>query len=159
MKRAEFEREIIAGGDECGVAGEFAAAEGWCYSEAFGELVGLVEEAGVAGRGPTGGGVGTAGGGGFLKDIKIAEAEAAVDDRVPRVQASGGVPIGDGFAMAAAVVEPVAEGGVGAGIAGIGSESVAEDRLLFKACRDSVVAGGAGGGAKMGADDRGLITD
>ncbi|GAB4004729.1 hypothetical protein GCM10029992_50580 [Glycomyces albus] len=70
------------------------------------ELVGLVEQAGVVGCG--GAGVFVPGGGaaGVALDVVCGDTEVAKDDRV--AGRGGGLPCGDGFAVAARGVQPVA---------------------------------------------------
>ena len=80
VKRAEFDAEVVAAGNEREVFFEGAQTFGGGFAEAFAELVAFVEEAGVGGGEAAGAFVGGAGLGGLFMDVKVTDAEVAPDD-------------------------------------------------------------------------------
>ena len=128
--------------DETRDGARVRAGAGGRDAEAFPELVALVEQPGIARARAESALVGGAGCGWMRQNVEIADAEIAPRDRVVGFEFYGALPKRDRLAMAAAIIEQIAEIKRRAGIARIGGDGVPQDRDLLQPRGKAIVGRG-----------------
>lgn len=132
IEGAKFHAEIIAQADKAEMFLQLAQASRGFFAEPFPKLVALKEEARIGGIGLGGAVICAQGFGRPVADVKVSKAEIAPNDGVTWIELNAAFPKPDGFFVAAAVVEQVAEVIGRAGVARIGGHRRLEDGDLLE---------------------------
>src|SRR5437868_6796299 len=121
------------------MAEQFAQALAGIFAEAFPELVAFEEQTGIMWVGAEGAFVGGAGPGRLLQNIEVTDAEVAPGDGVARLEFYAMLPKCDGGAMAAAIIEEIAEKKGSARILRIGGDRLFEDGDFLEPRRKTII--------------------